>query len=165
MKGTPRFWISSLKYIAGSVGNLAYRPKALLTSSQTLTERARKSIESAFGSPVFDSYTSRELGGIAYECDAHRGYHVVAEGYIVEILVDGRPAKAGETGDLVITDLNNYAMPFIRYQIGDLATASDDAPCVCGRGAPRIAAVHGRMPSIIHAPRGIMCLALSSRTC
>jgi phenylacetate-CoA ligase len=142
------------QYIAGSVGNLAHRPKALLTSSQTLTERTRHAIEAAFGAPVFDCYTSRELGGIAYECDAHRGYHVVAEGYIVEILVDGRPANPGETGELVITDLNNYAMPFIRYQIGDLATAGEATPCVCGRGAPRIAAIQGRMPSIIHGTDG-----------
>ena len=81
----------------------------------------------------------REFSGIAYECEAHVGHHVVGEGYIVEVLKDGRPAAPGEIGEVVVTDLNNYCLPFIRYRIGDLAEALDpNETCACGRGLPRI---------------------------
>ena len=135
-------------------GGLKVAPKAVMSSAQSLPQHSREVIERAFGCRVFDKYGSREFSGIAYECDAHAGHHVVSEGYIVEILVDGRPAEPGETGEVVITDLNNYAMPFIRYRIGDLAVAMADGPCACGRGAPRIGEIHGRVQSIIQGTDG-----------
>ncbi len=125
-------------------------PKGIMSSAQTLPEGSRKIIEEAFGCRVFDKYGSREFSGIAYECEAHAGHHVVGEGFIVEILKDGRPAKPGEIGEVVITDLNNYCLPFIRYRIGDLAEAVDEGePCPCGRGLPRIGKIEGRVQSII----------------
>lgn len=137
-----------------SHGGLPFRPGAVMSSAQTLPARSRAIIEEAFGCRVFDKYGSREFSGVAYECEAHDGHHVVSEGYIVEILVDGRPAMPGETGEVVITDLNNYCMPFIRYRIGDLAEAMADAPCPCGRGMPRIGAIQGRVQSIIQGTDG-----------
>ena len=125
-----------------------------MSSAQTLPKASRELIESAFGCRVFDKYGSREFSGIAYECDHHAGHHVVGEGYIVEILRDGRPAKPGEAGEVVITDLNNRCLPFIRYRIGDLAVAMDDAPCACGRGLARIGDIEGRVQSIIRGTDG-----------
>ncbi len=123
---------------------------AVMSSAQTLPESSRELIEQAFGCRVFDKYGSREFSGIAYECEHHRGHHVVSEGYIVEILREGRPAGPGEVGEVVITDLNNYCMPFVRYRLGDLAEAMDPAElCPCGRGAPRIGNIEGRVQSII----------------
>lgn len=142
------------RYIKSSLGTLGFRPLALMANAQTLTSHSRETIECAFGCQLFDSYTSRELGSIAHECSAHAGHHVVSEGYIVEVLVDGRPAKDGEVGELVITDLNNYAMPLVRYQIGDRAMALEGAPCACGRSSPRIAAIQGRTQSIIQGTDG-----------
>jgi len=133
---------------------LSVRPRALMSSAQTLPEPSRKLIEDAFGCRVFDKYGSREFSGIAYECEAHAGHHIVAEGYILEILTGGRPAKPGEIGEVVITDLNNYCMPFIRYRIGDLAEAMADELCSCGRGAPRIGRIQGRVQSIIQGVDG-----------
>ena len=138
----------------GSRGSLPFRPNALMSSAQTLPQKSREAIEKAFGCRVFDKYGSREFSGIAYECDAHAGHHVVSEGYIVELLVDGRPARPGETGEVVITDLNNACMPFIRYRIGDLAEALADEPCTCGRGMPRIGDIQGRVQSIIQGVDG-----------
>jgi phenylacetate-CoA ligase len=136
-------------------GGLEARPRALMSSAQTLPKSSRELIERAFGCPVFDKYGSREFSGIAYESDAHDGHLVVAEGYVVEILVDGRPAKPGEIGEVVITDLNNYCMPFIRYRIGDLAQAVDNSvPSPCGRGLPRIGDIQGRVQSIIQGTDG-----------
>ena len=138
-----------------SAGKLAVRPRALMSSAQTLPASSRALIEEAFGCKVFDKYGSREFSGIAYECEAHQGHHVVAEGYIVEILRDGQPAAPGEIGEVVITDLNNTCMPFVRYRIGDLAEAMDpDAACTCGRGAARIGAIQGRVQSIIQGTDG-----------
>ena len=131
------------------------RPKAIMTSAQTLPDASRRAIEEAFGCKVFDKYGSREFSGIAYECEAHAGHHVVGEGYIIEVLRDGRPAKPGEVGEVVITDLNNYCLPFIRYRIGDLAVAMDgDTRCACGRGLPLIGAIEGRVQSIIRGTEG-----------
>ncbi|MEZ4307521.1 MAG: glycosyltransferase [Polyangiaceae bacterium] len=136
------------RFIA-SRGGMKARPLGVMSSAQTLPEGSRRAIEGAFGCKVFDKYGSREFSGIAYECEAHAGHHVVGESFIVEILKDGRPARAGETGEVVITDLNNFCMPFLRYRIGDLAVAMEGGECACGRGAPRIGAVEGRVQSII----------------
>jgi phenylacetate-CoA ligase len=71
------------------------------------------------------------------------------------VLHEGRPARPGEAGEVVITDLNNYCMPFIRYRIGDLAVAMDDrVPCACRRGLPRIGNIEGRVQSIIVGGNG-----------
>ena len=138
-----------------STGRSDVRPKAIMSSAQTLPPASRKLIEDAFGCRVFDKYGSREFSGIAYECDAHAGHHVVAEAYIVEVLRDGQPVAPGEVGEVVITDLNNFCMPFIRYRIGDLAEAMDPgARCTCGRGAPRLGAIEGRVQSIIQGTDG-----------
>lgn len=133
-----------------SRGDRSIGPRAIMSSAQTLPLASRRRIESAFGCPVFDKYGAREFSGVAYECDHHLGHHVVAEGFIVEILREGRPAEPGETGEVVITDLNNYSLPFIRYRIGDLAVATDPSlECPCGRGLPLIGEVEGRVQSII----------------
>jgi phenylacetate-CoA ligase len=77
------------------------------------------------------------------------------ESYVVELLVDGRPAKAGETGEVVITDLNNFSVPLLRYRIGDLAIAVDDStPCACGREMSRIGRIEGRTQAIVHCGNG-----------
>lgn len=150
-------YAESFNFLAGYLkahGRINVRPKGIISSAQTLPEGSRRAIEEAFGCRVFDKYGSREFSGIAYECEAHQGHHVVGEGYIVEILKEGRPALPGEIGEVVITDLNNFCLPFIRYRIGDLAEALDETPCPCGRGLPRIGRIEGRVQSIILGARG-----------
>ena len=128
-----------------------HKPKAIMTSGQMLPDASRRIIEEAFGCKVFDKYGAREFGGgLSYECEEHNGHHVVAECAIVEIIKDGRPAPPGEIGELVITELNNFAVPLIRYRLGDLAAQVDNSkPCRCGRGLPRIGPIEGRIQSII----------------
>jgi phenylacetate-CoA ligase len=121
----------------------------VLTGAEALLAGDRELLEQAFG-PVFETYGNREFMLIATECELHDGLHVQAENLVVEILIrdeDGgyaRAAAPGEVGEVVITDLHNLAMPFIRYATGDLARATDGSACPCGRGLPRIASVEGR---------------------
>src|SRR5207249_8973126 len=110
---------------------------AIISSAQTLPPETRALIEAQFGCKVFDKYGAREFSGMAHQCDAHRGYHVNAESYIVEVVRDGRPAAEGEVGMVLVTDLNNRCVPMIRYQLGDLAVATSRV-CPCGRGLPMI---------------------------
>lgn len=130
---------------------IGHKPKAIMSSAQSLPEESRKIIEEAFGCGVYDKYGSREFGGgMAYQCEERNGYHVVAESNIIEIIKDGRPAKVGEIGEVVVTELNNFAMPLIRYNIGDLAVKrSSTERCKCGRGLPLIGEIQGRVQSIV----------------
>jgi phenylacetate-CoA ligase len=131
------------------------RPKGIISSAQALPEQSRNLIESAFRCGVFDKYGSREFSGIAYDSDSRDGHLIVAENYIVEILKDGRAARPGELGEVVITDLNNRCMPLIRYRVGDLAVALDNSlPSKCGRGLPRIGRIEGRAQAVIIGANG-----------
>lgn len=131
-------------------------PKAIMTSAQIMPDHVRDHIEKSFGSEVFDKYGSREFSGIAYECECHEGHHIMAESYIVELLTDNKPTKPGEVGEVVITDLNNYSVPLIRYRIGDLAVAMDPKHlCSCGRGLPKIGKIEGRSQATVTGANGV----------
>jgi phenylacetate-CoA ligase len=122
----------------------SYPRLGIISAAERLTPAMREEIESVFPAKVFDRYGSREVSAIAAECDHHQGLHIHSPSYIVETI---DPAT-GETvrdraGEIVITVLNNYAMPFIRYRIGDLGIL-DEAPCACGRTSPRLREVIGR---------------------
>ena len=134
-------------------GYTGHKPRGIMSSGQTLPVESRRRIEDAFGCKVYDKYGAREFaGGVAYQCEKQdTGYHVVAECNIVEIVdIDGNPVKPGETGFILITELNNYAMPLVRYKLGDFAVAVDqDETCACGRGLPLIGPVEGRIQATI----------------
>jgi phenylacetate-coenzyme A ligase PaaK-like adenylate-forming protein len=112
--------------------------------AETVLPRARELVAERLGARMAAVYSCEEIGFIATQCPVEPHYHVVAENAFVEILRDdGLPAAPGETGQAVVTGLHNYAMPFIRYAIGDVATAGAEA-CACGRSLPVIAQVEGR---------------------
>jgi phenylacetate-CoA ligase len=98
----------------------------------------RTTIESAFQVPVFNRYGSREVGVIGAECDAHAGLHVNE----LDMVVEATPGPDGH-GELLVTNLNNFGMPLIRYRIGDVGQI-DTAPCRCGRAGARITRLFGR---------------------
>ncbi|MSP59638.1 MAG: phenylacetate--CoA ligase family protein [Myxococcales bacterium] len=122
----------------------------VIYGAERLWPHDRAALAEAFGPAVFETYGCREFMLIGAECEAHDGLHASAENLIVEILVrapDGstRPARPGEQGEVAVTDLHNLACPFIRYLIGDLATARAPGPCACGRTLPRFGPVQGRI--------------------
>jgi phenylacetate-CoA ligase len=130
-----------------------YRPHALVTSAEVLTEADRTLLQETFGCPVFNRYGSREVSIIASECPHRSGLHVMAEGLYVEVVRGGEHARPGEPGALLITDLLNFAMPLIRYRIGDVGSWAE-GPCMCGRGLPRLATVNGRVSDFLVGPDG-----------
>lgn len=117
----------------------------IISSAEVLHEGVRQVIEETFECKVFNRYGTKELGGLGCECEAQNGLHVSAENNLIEILCDGQPAKPGETGSLIVTNLNNWGMPFIRYSIGDEGAWGDEGECSCGRSSPRLKAIEGRL--------------------
>ncbi len=124
-------------------GARAIRPSLVLTSAELMDPRVRREITQSFGVQPVDFYGTIESGWIAWECAAHSGYHLNSDCLIVEFVRDGQPVTLGEPGEVVVTNLHAYAMPFIRYSVGDLGVP-DDAPCACGRGLPLMRSVEGR---------------------
>jgi phenylacetate-CoA ligase len=120
-------------------------PLAIMTSAGVLGKEMREKIEGVFGAPVFDRYGCREMSDIACECSHHDGMHVLAPIQYVEIVNEaGVQCPPGERGRIVVTSLTNYAMPLIRYVVGDEGSWAD-GPCACGCPWPRIGEVHGRI--------------------
>jgi phenylacetate-CoA ligase len=149
-------YAESLNFIAMASHSVSrHKPKAVMSSAQQLTDSTRTQIERQFGAKVLDKYGSREFSGIAYQCLESEHHHVQDESYILEILVDGRPAEVGEVGEVVITDLNNYSMPLIRYRIGDMAIAVKQELCSCGRSHSLIGAISGRTQALILCSNGV----------
>ncbi len=131
-----------------------FSPKSIVVGAEKLYDFERELIERVFGAPVFETYGSREFMLIAAECDQHRGLHLTSEHLLVELLDDAdQPVSPGEEGNVVITDLFNYGMPFIRYRTGDRAVASP-LPCACGRALPMLKRVVGRQLEVIRTPDG-----------
>jgi phenylacetate-CoA ligase len=89
---------------------------------------------------------------MAWECRHSGDLHTCDDGVLVEVLRDGRPVEAGERGEVVVTNLHAYAMPFIRYRIGDLATRG--APCGCGAPFATVGEIQGRMIDYFPLPDG-----------
>jgi phenylacetate-CoA ligase len=111
-------------------------------------------IEDVFEAPVFETYGSREFMMMAGECDRHAGLHLTFEQLLFEIVDDeGRPVPDGVEGNVAITDLYNYGMPFVRYVNGDRAIAGFGG-CSCGRGLPTLKQVTGRQLDIVTTPDG-----------
>ncbi len=126
--------------------------KAVITTAETLFESQRETIAAAWRCPVRQEYGCAETGAFAYECPEKK-YHVFAENVFVEIIKDGRPAAPGETGEIVLTTLNNEGMPLIRYRLGD-AGSRDDAPCACGRGLPVLKLTAGKITDLVKGTNG-----------
>ena len=119
--------------------------RGIATSADMLLPSHRDMIAKAFESPVFDRYGLAEMSGyVAQECDTHQGLHVNEGLVIAEVVKDGQLCGPGETGRLILTNLHNYVMPFIRYDTGDIATVGDE--CSCGRSFAVLARIEGRSP-------------------
>ena len=131
--------------------------KGIILGAEKIFPYQKEKIQEAFGSPVFERYGCQEFCNIGEECDRHDGMHINADGLLVEVVgPDGKPVPAGEVGEVVVTSLDNFAMPFIRYRLGDMGRLMD-GQCACGRGLPRIQEIVGRTLDMIVTPEGRVC--------
>ena len=131
-----------------------WQPESIVVGAEKLHTFQRDVIERVFQAPVFETYGSREFMLIGAECSEHAGLHVTTENMLVEVLDDeGHITPSGEEGNVVITDLTNYGMPFIRYLNGDRAVAGFKS-CKCGRGLPLLGQIVGRRLDTLRTPDG-----------
>jgi len=125
--------------------------KAGIFGAEPWSLETRKRIEDATGINAYDIYGTSEISGPLFtECHAKKGIHVWADMFLVEVLdpKTGEPVADGETGELVFTTLHKFALPLIRYRIGDLSIMNSE-PCECGRTHPRIMRILGRTDDML----------------
>lgn len=136
-----------------ATGRTPSKLKHVCTQSEVVSDDLRALCREAWGAKISDIYSSEELGFIALQCPEEEHYHVQSENCLVEIIDDdGTPCPPGKMGRVVVTSLNNFASPLIRYEIGDYATFGK--PCSCGRGLPVINRIAGRERNLAMLPDG-----------
>ncbi len=163
---TPDYWIDEIRsfkpdIIIGDVISLRLladkvrdnyqdeiSPKIIFNTSILLDTSSREYLNLVFNCKVFDLYGAFEGGCLAWECQECSGYHISSDIAIIEILKNGIPVAPGETGEVFLTNLHSFVMPFIRYNLGDEVRLSERSP-VCGRNFPLIEQIIGRKDDYI----------------
>jgi phenylacetate-CoA ligase len=129
------------------------RLRMVETLAEILYAEVRAACREVWGVKVVDMYSAQEVGYIALQCPDHEHYHVQSESALVEVLDEKeRACRPGETGRMVVTPLHNFAMPLIRYDVGDYGVVGE--PCPCGRGLPVLTSVLGRVRNMLTLPSG-----------
>jgi len=142
--------IQIFSQFARASGQALPKPRAIITSSETLLPQQRAEIETTLGAPVFDWYGTNERVLTACQCEQRAEYHQNAEAGIAEF---GPPVSGDDARPLILTGLVNTIMPLIRFDPGDLAIPGAK-PCPCGRGLPTIKAFVGRTDDILLTHEG-----------
>ncbi len=128
-------------------------PRGIISTCMVLHEFERTVIERVFGCRVTNRYGCEEVSLIACECP-HGNMHLNCDSLIVEFIRDGKPVPPGEPGAIVVTDLTNYGMPFIRYKVGDVGIPSTKTSCSCGCTYPIMDSLEGRVADYVVTPDG-----------
>jgi phenylacetate-CoA ligase len=123
------------------------------TGGEVLTPLMRAQIEEGFAAPVYQTYGSIEFNLLAWQCIQTEEFHVCDDGMILEVVQGERPVNEGESGEVVGTDLHSFAMPIIRYRLGDVVTKGSES-CRCGQPFSAIRAIRGRMNDYFQLPGG-----------
>lgn len=122
--------------------------KAVITSSEKLTNAMRETFQRVYNCKSFDSWSGLEACGLVSECE-HGSLHISPDLGLIELLDKaGNPVKLGEVGEVVCTGFVNFDQPLIRYRIGDLMRLGDK-PCSCGRAMPVIKEIIGRVEDTV----------------
>lgn len=127
--------------------------KGIQTVGEILPEWLRTACREQIGISPVDIYSSQEVGNVALQCPESGLYHIHSESLLVEVLDEqGRQCKPGETGRIVVSTLHGFAMPLLRYEMGDFAQVGP--LCPCGRGLPTLFRIHGRVRNMVTMPNG-----------
>lgn len=128
--------------------------RAIQGTSEPFPPALRTRMESVFACETYDKYGSRETNIVSHESPLHDGMLIQSENVVPEFIGDdGVPCAPGERGRVILTTLNNWSMPLIRYETSDIA-GPIDGYCRSGRGLPRMTHVAGRQQDLIITPRG-----------
>ncbi|HLN89321.1 MAG TPA: phenylacetate--CoA ligase family protein [Candidatus Binatia bacterium] len=148
---------SSLSLLAREVrkrGNSGINPRLIFGGAELIDDTSRRLLEETFKAPFYDQYATIEFERMAWQCPERFNYHIDADSIIMEFLdANGDEVSAGESGKIVCTSLFNYAMPFIRYTVGDSGVFSDEE-CTCGRTLPLLSRIEGRSDDLLLLPGG-----------
>lgn len=158
-------YVRTLPTIVSKLAEIAERRNTQLpfvqqymTFAETVTPQLRANVRRALGGKIVDCYSCEEAGWIALQCPQHDHYHVASAVALVEIVDEaGHQCPPGVTGKVLVTVLHSYAMPLVRYDIGDLAEWGH--ACDCGMTLPVIGNLWGRQRSFIRLPDGSLKLA------
>jgi len=130
------------------------RPRIVFGTADLIDIDSRQFLEEVFEAPFYDQFGCAEVDRTAWQCPEKVGYHMDVDSVITQFVDDeGNEVSAGERGEVVYTSLFNYAMPFIRYAVGDVGVPSDEN-CPCGRTFPLMKVVEGRKDSFLLLPDG-----------
>jgi phenylacetate-CoA ligase len=147
-------YLAMLFPLVKETGMPFHRPKVIISTSDHLPKPVRTLIEDNFNIPVVTHYNATEAFGIAFECEKAMGLHVNVDLYPVRILdTNGQTVKTGQSGEVVISNLVNYATILLNYKLGDIA-ALLPSRCSCGRSLPLISPPHGRNDDPIRLKSG-----------
>ncbi len=117
--------------------------RGVWTVSECVDDSLREECWALFGCPIISNYSANEVGYMALQCPGGTNYHVMSESVYLEVVgANGETCRPGEIGRVLVTPLHNYAMPLLRYQVGDEAEVGE--PCACGRGLPTLKQIVGR---------------------
>ena len=134
-------------------GPLEWIPRVLSVGGEFYPPELTPLVTEVFGRPPLVMYGAVEGGRLAFECSEHDGFHVRPDAVHIEILNEGKPVQAGQSGAVHITSLLNTVMPIIRYEVGDLASWRT-GECNCGLWWPRISIQQGRKGDVVALPGG-----------
>ncbi len=146
---TPMYVFAS--YVA-SQGITDIRPRGIICSAEMLLDDHRRALEEAFVCRVFNRYGGREMGDVSQECEMGN-MHINAESMYVEVVINGRLASHGESGEIILTPLDLFSAPLLRYRVEDVGALSNGV-CTCGRGLPMLSSLEGRVQGLISLPSG-----------
>jgi phenylacetate-CoA ligase len=154
-------YVQSIYEIARYVNKeklVLFKPKGIIVSAGTLYDFMADEINKAFGVPIYNRYGSREVGDIANSCGRKDSLHISMLTHYIEV-TDGKgePLPDGEVGDIVVTSLTNYAMPLIRYMIGDRGILRRNSICpYCGWQGDILQKVTGRTVDVFRSSDGTL---------
>jgi phenylacetate-CoA ligase len=153
---------SGLQFIIGYANNIFHLSRMLLEAGDQLKLRAvfttaerllpswARTIRQALNCKLYSYYGCGESNSLAYQCREGDGYHISEEHVLLEVAPEAAMGNGEASGRLLITDLDNYAMPLLRYENGDYLSL-DDAPCACGRSLGLIAKLQGRTYEFLYS--------------
>lgn len=127
--------------------------KYIICIGEGLLKQQKQIISKTFDCPVYMDYGASECPRMGFECTKNNGYHMDIYNYYFEYIKDGKHVKDNQSGEIIVTNLNNYIFPFIRYKIGDIAELTNHQ-CDCNINFPLIKNIHGRIHASIITPHG-----------